>query len=161
MQMKKIGVFFMVLACAVFLTGPVWAADNPRPAASQLVKNHAQRNGQALPQRTYVCMVDLLTEASSAGYFTVFALTNYDAISRIRIQGAVVPKDAEPGGEKDVDLWLNPYEVSYLPMSQYLKNQNGWAFLYSDTDFGCGALIFNTTNVQGLTWVTPWYWSFD
>jgi hypothetical protein len=118
--MKKIGMFFMVLACVAFLTGPVWAADNPRPAASQLVKDFAQRNGQSLPQRTYVYLVDLVTNSSSAGYSTVFALTNYDAISRIRIQGFVVPKGAYPGGEKAVDFWLNPYEVSYLPLSQYL-----------------------------------------
>jgi hypothetical protein len=159
--MKKIGVFFMVLACVAFLTGPVWAADNPRPAASQLVKNFAQRNGQSLPQRTYVYMVDLVTNSSSAGYSTVFALTNYDSISRIRIQGFVVPKGAYPGDEIDVDIWLNPYEVTYLPLNQYLSNENGWALLYSDTDFGCGALIFNTTNVMGLTWVHPWYWWFD
>jgi hypothetical protein len=157
--MRKISMFFMALACTAFLTGPVWAADNPRPNATQLVKSLAERNGESVPQGTAYYMLDLVTNSASYGYSTVFVLTNYNATSRMRIRGWVIPKGALPGGEKTVDIWLEPYGVKYVDLNLYLGNENGWALLYSvDGDFGCGALIFNTESVQGLTWVKPWYW---
>jgi hypothetical protein len=160
MQMKKIGVFFMVLAFAVFLTGPVWAADNPRPAATKLYEDLAERHGQSMPQATYYYyLVDLVTNAYSYGFSTVFVLTNYNMTSRIRVQGFVIPKGAMPGSEVFVDIWLNPYEVRYVDLGNYLGNENGWALLRSNTDFGCGALIFNSTDVMGMTWIQPWNWT--
>ena len=157
--MKKIGFAFMVLACVAISIGPVWAAENPRPAATQLLKNFAERNGQSLPDLNYVYLVDLVSNASSAGFSTVFVLTNYDDTSRIHIQGFVVPKGVNPGSEILVDEWLNPYEVKYIDLRKYLSDENGWALLYSTKDFGCGALIFNTTQIGGMTWVKPWYWT--
>jgi len=159
--MKKIGMFFMVLACAAFLTGPVWA-DNPRPGATKLVKELAARNGESVPEGTAYYLVDLVTNVSSLGYSTVFVLTNYNSLSRMRIQGWVIPKDANPGQEKTVDIWLEPYAVNYIDLKRYLGNENGWALLYSTYgDFGCGALIFNNGSngsLSGMTWITPWYW---
>jgi len=159
--MKKLGLFFMVFACAAFLMAPVWAADNPRPAATKLAKDLAARYGQSMPQDTYYYLVDLVSNVKTAGYSTVFVLTNYDSTSRLRVQGFVIPMGAMPGDEEVVDIWLEPYGVKYVNLDDYLGNENGWALLYSGSDFGCGALIFNSTGVQGMTWIKPWYWYTD
>ena len=159
-MMKRLSLILTLVAFVGAFALPVWAGSD-RPAADQLIKDYYERQGEAAPQATYTYLVDLVTNASSGGWGSVFVLTNYSSMVRNHIQGYVVPKGVNPGSELVVDIWLNPYEVKYIDLNQLgLGNENGWSILWSTIqDFGCGVLIYNTDpNQAGILWEHPWYW---
>jgi len=158
--MKKTAIWLAIAMLVVFLSTAAWAQSRG-PAADQLVEDFYGKRTDAVPQVTYNYLVDLVSNAYGSGYGSVFVLTNYHPLVRNHIQGFVVPRGGYPGDELEVDIWLNPYEVQYINLSNLgLGNENGWAFLTSIIqDFGCGVLLFCTTGSNpGMTWIQPWYW---
>ena len=149
----------MVLVFGV-LVSPIMA-QSPRPAANDLINSFYEREGEAVPQVTWTYLFDLVTNAGSWGWGSTYVITNYNAIVKIQIRGAVVPTGSDPGDELFFDYWLNPYEVKYVNLSTVgLGDQNGWSLVWSTmSDFGAGVLLYNTTSSQpGIAWQPGWYW---
>lgn len=157
--MKKFAIVVAMVAMLGLLVSPVWSSD--RPSADALINDFYEKQGEAAPQQTYVYLYDLVTNAFNMGWGSTFVLTNYNALLRIRVDGFVVPRGANPGGELVVEEWLNPYEVKYINLSELgLGSGNGWALIFSTfSDFGSGLLLYctNASN-PGIAWEKGWYW---
>jgi hypothetical protein len=156
---------FLMAAFLVCSGGGAAAAGSLGPAGAKLAQELYAQYGFDKPEtsNTYVYLVDLVSNAQSAGYGTNFVLTNYDPNVRIHIQGWVIPRGANPDQRKGVSIYLNPYEVQYVNLANYLGDENGFAYLYCvGSDFGAGALLYNLSSSGGLamTWITPWYGVF-
>jgi hypothetical protein len=160
--MKKFLMVLMVLAIGAFLTAPVLAGDlDSRPALKQTINSFHEKQGEAVPQATFGYLFDLVTNAYSGGWGSVICLTNYNSMRRNIIQGILVPKGSWPGQELDINVGLEPYEVSYLsPQQLQLGDENAWMLIWSTImDFGAGVLIYNTGAGGGMVWEGGWYFN--
>jgi hypothetical protein len=158
--MKKIVWVLVSIALVGIVALPVWAGS-PRPSADALRDSYYAKRAEAAPQATYNYMVDFVSNAYNMGFGSIFCITNYDSMVRNHIVGYVVPLGADPGQELIIDLWLNPYEVRYISLDKIgLGDTHGWAMLWSTIgDFGCGVLLYNSSTLNGMTWIRPWYWT--
>ena len=159
--MKKLAIVLSILAVIGFLASPVLAGSS-RPAAEQLINNYYEKQGDAAPQAYWAYLFDLVTNAYSWGWGSVYVLTNYNPILKILVEGYVVPNGANPGEELPVYEWLNPYEVTYLNLSTVgLGDMNAWSMIWSTySDFGSAILLYNTTSDQpGIAWEDGWWMS--
>jgi len=155
--MKKFAIVVAMVAMLGLLVSPVWSSD--RPSADALISEFYEMQGEAAPQASWGYLYDLVTNAQSQGWGSIFVVTNYSINTRIEVDGYVVPNGANPGEQKVVQLFLNPFEVRYVFLSNYLGDENGWAFLFStQSDFGSGILLY-CTNPQnpGIAWEKGWY----
>ena len=159
--MKKFAIVVAMVAMLGLLVSPVWSSD--RPSADELVSDFYEKQGEAAPQTTWGYLYDLVTNAQTQGWGSIFVVTNYSINTRIRIDGYVVPNGANPGEQKVVQLYLNPFEVKYIFLSSYLgNNENGWAIIWStQLDFGSGILLYCTNpSNPGIAWEKGWYFVF-
>jgi hypothetical protein len=155
--MKKFAIVVAMVAMLGLLVSPVWSSD--RPSADALINDFYEKQGEAAPEAAWGYLYDLVTNAYTAGWGSIFVVTNYSIDTRIRIDGFVVPNGANPGQEKYVQIFLNPFEVRYIFLSNYLGDGNGWAFLFStQSDFGSGVLLYCTSPANpGIAWEKGWY----
>lgn len=157
--MKKLAIILSMVAVIGFLASPVMA-QSPRPAAEQLINNYYEKQGDAAPQAYWGYLFDLVTNAYSWGWGSVYVFTNYNAILKILVVGYVVPNGADPGDELIVSEWLLPYEVKYLNLNTIgLGDENAWSIIWSTySDFGSAILLYNTSTTQpGIAWERGWY----
>ena len=155
--MKKFSIVIAMVAMLGLLVSPVWSSD--RPSVDELISDFYEQQGEAVPQATWGYLYDLVTNAYTQGWGSIFVVTNYSINTRIEIDGYVVPTGANPGQEKVVQIFLNPFEVKYINLSNYLGSENGWAIIWSvQRDFGSGLLLY-CTNPQnpGIAWEKGWY----
>jgi hypothetical protein len=155
--MKRFAIVVAMVAMLGLFVSPAWASD--RPSAEGLISDFYEKQGEAAPQPTWGYLFDLVTNAYTQGWGSIFVMTNYSIDTRIRIDGYVVPTGANPGDQKVVQVFLNPFEVKYLFLSNYLGDENGWAIIWStQLDFGSGILLYCTSSLNpGIAWESGFY----
>jgi hypothetical protein len=157
--MKKLAFMLAMLVMFGLLFSPVWASD--KPAIDELINDFYEKRGEAFPQRTWGYWYSLVTNAYDQGWGSIFVLTNYSISSRIQIDGYVVPTNAFPGEQIPFRIFLDPFEVRYVNLSDLgLGSENAWAIMWSTNNFfGSGTLIYCTNNNNpGISWVDGWYY---
>jgi hypothetical protein len=155
--MKKFAFMLAMVVMFVMLSSPVWASD--KPALDELINHYYEKKGDAAPEAVWGYWYSLVTNAFTQGWGSIFVVTNYSISSRIEIVGYVVPTGAFPGEEIPIQIFLNPFEVRYINLNNYLDSENAWSIMWSNQNFfGSGLLIYctNTSN-PGITWADGWY----